>query len=57
MNHDITMCSGEGCSKRDTCHRYKAFRTLRGDEEYPISFCSAVECIKENYNLFWEDKE
>lgn len=53
MNHDITHCSGEGCYKRDTCHRYKAFKELDG---YAL-FCHPCECIDRNYNLYWEDKQ
>lgn len=69
MNHDISHCNAYDlaffagqphelyCDKRDTCKHYKAYKELKGDEEYPISFCSAVECMKENYKLYWEDKE
>jgi hypothetical protein len=71
MNQDIAHCDSDYsfptpngllieprfCFKRDTCKRYKAYRNLKGDEEFPISFCSAVECIKENYKLYWEEKQ
>lgn len=53
MNHDITHCSGEGCQKRDTCHRYKAFTELDG---YAL-FCHPCECIERNYQLYWEEKQ
>lgn len=56
MNHDCTHCNGDNCPKKDTCHRYKVFRALRGDEEYPISFCSAAECVENDYSLHWEDE-
>lgn len=57
MNYDCTHCNGDNCPKKDTCHRYRAFRALRGDEEYPISFCSAAECVENDYSLHSEDKE
>lgn len=71
MNHDLAHCDSDYsfptpngllieprfCDKRDTCKRYKAYRNLKGDEEFPIPFCSAIECIKENYKLYCEDKE
>ena len=29
MNHDITHCKGDNCSKRDHCMRYKAHDELQ----------------------------
>lgn len=66
MNHDITHCIGEDrtknpyqpCPRRDTCHRYLASQ----DPCLPavaliIPWVLPMDCINNDYNLYWEDKE
>ncbi len=67
MNHDITHCSGEDiliqndtshrfiCPKRNGCRRYQAYKQI--PENTTVSMTFALECAKDNYNLYWENKE
>lgn len=58
MNHDITHCSGEGCSKRDTCHRYKAYLDILNVKDQTLfSMILAQKCVEDEYNLYWEDNK
>lgn len=36
---DITICKGEGCTMKQTCHRYKAT-----PDEYGQSYFASIPC-------------
>lgn len=29
MNFDVTVCTGRGCNKKDSCYRFYAFKKLQ----------------------------
>lgn len=33
MNYDITFCEGEGCKRRESCHRYLHLLRYRADTD------------------------
>lgn len=33
MNYDITLCEGEGCSRKEVCHRYRELLRFRADTD------------------------
>lgn len=47
---DITMCSGEGCSTKGSCHRFKA-----PVNEFRQSFFVKVPGKDETCNYYWEN--
>lgn len=49
---DITLCSGNGCTKRETCVRF----TTHGDSKYQ-SCMDASDCIKHAHSLYWPQRE
>ena len=32
MNYDNTFCEGEGCARREQCHRYRELQRFRADK-------------------------
>lgn len=56
MNYDIALCLGEGCTKRDNCHRHQAYIYVPTAELPYCYFCDPCECMKENHKLYWEEK-
>lgn len=61
MNFDITVCKGDNCPKKETCHRYKAWLDFPKYHEETgsrlISMTTSEGCIKNNYNLYWKYKQ
>ena len=57
MNYDITMCSGEGCTKRNTCHRYIAYLNVPTGELRFCAYQDPKDCINDKHKLYWEEKQ
>ena len=58
MNYDITFCEGEGCARREQCHRYRELQRFRADKgpdrgDY-ISMTKPTDPNK--CTLFWREK-
>ena len=50
---DISMCRGEGCSKKKACYRYTAVPNKWGQ-----SYANFEEtCPKNNFREFWDNKK
>jgi hypothetical protein len=45
---DITMCSGEGCSVKESCYRFKA-----PVNEFRQAYFMGVPGIDETCNYYW----
>lgn len=58
MNYDITFCGGEGCSRKEECHRYLALLRFRADKDLNkktyISMTKPTDPTK--CTLFWREK-
>lgn len=58
MNYDITFCEGEGCSRKEQCHRYLELLRFRADKDPNrkdyISMCKPTDTTK--CTLFWREK-
>lgn len=56
MNHDITHCAGEGCTRRGTCHRYMAHLD-NGAPRVPRSYITWQGCVNNGHNMYWPEDE
>lgn len=57
MNCDITFCEGDGCRRREECHRYLEslrFRTDKTNLKNYISMYKPTDPSK--CTLFWREK-
>ena len=58
MNYDITFCEGEGCARREQCHRYRELQRYRADKDKNkklyISMCRPTDPNK--CTLFGREK-
>lgn len=58
MNYDITFCEGEGCTRKEQCHRYLELLRFRADKDPNkktyISMCKPTNTTK--CTLFWREK-
>lgn len=64
MNHDITHCDNQKCSKCNKCYRYVALKALKEENSklpkeqqipYVSIFCDTDDCcIKQEYKFFME---
>lgn len=57
MNHDITHCTGAGCSKKGTCVRYLAHKELEEDPKYTYLLVSYMIPPEEPCYAYWEDRD
>ena len=51
---DIAMCKGDGCTLKESCHRYTAKPSLR--QAYLISPPLSEKDGKQECELYWEVK-
>ena len=50
---DITMCSGEGCPKKETCHRYTANKSSWQSYFMEVPYNKeADDCIR-----YWDNED
>lgn len=64
MNHDITHCAGEGCTRRGKCHRYFAHLDLcdirpvdLDSKPHSRSYTTWQACVDNGHNLYWPEDE
>jgi hypothetical protein len=57
ISHDITHCAGQGCTKKDTCHRYLMHLDAIEKDLGWLSYGSAQVCIDNDYNNYWERRK
>ena len=70
MSHDIAHCDAQyyifdkhgeykerSCALRTKCKRHKEYLDLKGNDEIPVAYISAYECVTKNHKLYWEDKK
>ena len=55
MNHDITHCAGEGCTRRGKCHRYMAHLDRNGGMFRSYTYWR--NCADNGYKMYWPDGE
>lgn len=56
-NHDITICSGDGCTIKAFCHRYQVYKSIPKGHNDLVSRTDPKDCIDNDKNLFWKEKE
>lgn len=58
MSYDITFCEGNGCARREQCHRFRHLLRFRADKKpnrgVLISMCKPTDASK--CALFWSEK-
>lgn len=59
MNYDITFCEGEGCSRKEECHRHRELLRFRADKDPNKK--TYISMTKSNdpdkCTLFWRERE
>lgn len=56
MNYDITFCEGEGCKRRESCHRYLHLLRYRADTDpnkKPVISMTAPD--PETCQIYWAE--
>ena len=57
MNYDITFCEGEGCQRKEQCHRYRELLRLRADKTNRENYISMYKPTgPTKCTLFWREK-
>jgi hypothetical protein len=54
--YDITICSGDGCSIKAFCHRYRVYKSIPKGHNDLVSHTNPKDCIDNNKQLFWKEK-
>lgn len=56
MNYDITFCQGEGCSRKEECHRYRELLRFRADKDpHKKPLISMCKPDPNKCTLFWRE--
>ncbi len=57
MNYDITFCEGEGCKRKEQCHRYCELLRFRADTD-PNKKTYITMCKPDTNKcaMFWQEK-
>lgn len=58
MNYDITFCEGNGCQRKEACHRFRELQRYRADQDPDkktlITMTQPTD--PKNCTMFWPEK-
>lgn len=57
MSYDIAFCEGDGCKRREECHRYRELLRFSADKTNLKNYISMYKPTEPNKcALFWREK-